>query len=102
MPRFQVSNEKLEDLVLWGPYSHMATLATLFGWACDLLFHNSPLIPNTEAGARCNCFTSLLCCFLNLTHFSHAHPADIERLASGWLKGGNTPIELWQVRTQPT
>lgn len=38
MPRFQVSNEKLEDLAISGPYSHTATLAAPFGWAGDLSF----------------------------------------------------------------
>lgn len=49
MPRFQLSNEK-SDLALWGPDSHMATLAFPLGWACALPF------ASTEVGARSHCF----------------------------------------------
>lgn len=42
MPRFQLSNEKKSDLVLWGPYSHVASSAFSLGRTCDLPFARAP------------------------------------------------------------
>ena len=97
MPRFQVFNEKLEDLSISSPYSHMATFSSpLDKHVCDLPFVTVlqlPTHPKHRGGYQLPLFCPLhlLCCFLH--HWLVPLICDPQSL-SVWVKIGNTHVEL--------
>lgn len=97
MPRFQVFHEKLEDLLVSSPYSHMATFPSpLDEHVCDLPFVMVlwlPTHPQHRGGYQLPLFypPHLLCCFLH--HRLIPLICDRQSL-SMWVKIGNTHIEL--------